>query len=178
MVTDVPYYFHPDEVEAGRQIMTDFIAEVSAMVRRGAGARHLTVRVPASLEFCASIGLDPAGWMAAGLVDVLVAQPIHTPNANYGPSIGDAHMDPNYDCEPLPRPCIAAPTALASICRLSPCIHSSTADRQRVRRGGQGHAVQAARGAAVGGPLRPHAGGREMAAMRLSIIVPSRCPSR
>ena len=48
-------------------------------------------------------GLDPAGWMAAGLVDVLVAQPIHIPNANYGPSIGDAHMDPNYDCEPLPR---------------------------------------------------------------------------
>ena len=102
----MPYYFHPDEVEAGRQIMTDFIAEVSAMVRRGAGARHLTVRVPASLEFCASIGLDPAGWMAAGLVDVLVAQPIHIPNANYGPSIGDAHMDPNYDCEPLPRPCL------------------------------------------------------------------------
>ena len=35
--------------------------------------------------------------MAAGLVDVLVAQPLHTPNANYGPSIGDATMDPNAD---------------------------------------------------------------------------------
>ena len=47
----MPYYFHPDEVEAGRQIMTEFIAEVSAMVRRGAGAlissnEHHPARAP------------------------------------------------------------------------------------------------------------------------------------
>ena len=92
----VPYYFRPDEIASGTEIMTAFVADVAELVRETPG-RHLTVRVPASIQFCTSIGLDVVGWMAAGLVDVVVAQPLHIPNDNYGPSIGDADMDPTYD---------------------------------------------------------------------------------
>ena len=117
----VPYYFHPAEIADGSVIMTAFIARVAEMVRETPG-RHLTIRVPASLEFCASVGLDVAAWMAAGLVDVLVAQPLHIPNDNYGPSIGDADMDPTYDYSAFVQAAAATPCRFHAVLQSS--VHS------------------------------------------------------
>jgi hypothetical protein len=52
------------------------------------------------------VGLDVGGWLAAGLVDTLAAQPLHTPNANYGPSIGDSSMDQHVDHRACPWPAV------------------------------------------------------------------------
>eukprot|EP01052_Picozoa_sp_SAG31_P019640 SAG31_NODE_1442_length_8325_cov_5.564916_6_plen_198_part_00 len=119
----VPYYFHPNEVAEGSQIMTAFIARVANLVHETPN-RHLTVRVPASLQFCTSVGLDIVAWMVAGMVDVVVAQPLHIPNENFGPSIGDADMDPTFDYTPFVR------AAAGTTCKFHAVLQSSVhADR-------------------------------------------------
>lgn len=69
-----PYYFHPREIEAGREIMTAWIAKVHQAVKRSGATRELVISIPASTRTCRSRGLDPEAWIRRGIVDVLVAQ--------------------------------------------------------------------------------------------------------
>jgi hypothetical protein len=69
-----PHYFHPDEVEAGCAIMTDWIGRVYAAVKKSGAQRELVVRVPNSLENCLSAGLDLRAWIDQGIIDVVVAE--------------------------------------------------------------------------------------------------------
>ncbi len=69
-----PYYFHPNEVEAGRQIMTGWIRRVSEAVKKSGGQRELVVRIPNSIEACLEKGMDVREWIGQGLVDALVAE--------------------------------------------------------------------------------------------------------
>ena len=69
----LPYYFHPNEVEEGRQIMTDWIRRVHDAVKSGGEERELVIQVPNSVDEALSIGLDVPAWIEQGIVDVLVA---------------------------------------------------------------------------------------------------------
>ena len=69
-----PIYFHPEEVEAGRQVMTKWIARVAHQVKKSDKNRELVVRVPASIEGCWDVGMDVVNWIEEGLVDVVVGQ--------------------------------------------------------------------------------------------------------
>ena len=69
-----PYYFHPKEVDAGREIMTAWIAKVHEAVKRRGSTRELVISIPASIKTCLSRGLDPEEWLRRGIVDVFVAQ--------------------------------------------------------------------------------------------------------
>ena len=68
-----PYYFHPNEIDAGREIMTDWIQRVHTAVKAGGEERELVIQVPSSIEESLAIGLDVPTWIEQGLVDVLVA---------------------------------------------------------------------------------------------------------
>ena len=85
----MPYYFHPDDVEAGRRIMTDWVGRVHETVKRGGVDKELVVRVPDRLEDCVARGLDPEEWVRRGIVDVIVPETIGEnyqvkPMADYG----------------------------------------------------------------------------------------------
>lgn len=81
------HYFRPDEIDEGRKIMTEWIADVSRAVRKSGASRELAVRVPGSLEGCWSVGLDVKEWIRRGLVDVVV------PQIFGGPELIDATFD-------------------------------------------------------------------------------------
>ena len=68
-----PYYFHPNEVDEGREIMTDWIRRVYEAVKSGGEERELVIQVPNSIDEALSIGLDVPAWIEQGIVDVLVA---------------------------------------------------------------------------------------------------------
>ncbi len=74
-----PYYFHPDEVEAGCQIMTEWVGQVYQAVKNSGAERELAISIPSNVEDCLSRGLDPLEWMHRGIVDVLIAQAIARP---------------------------------------------------------------------------------------------------
>jgi hypothetical protein len=74
-----PYYFHPEEVEAGMPLMTEWIRQVHAAVKMGDADRELVLRVPARLASCRTAGLDVETWIREGLVDVLVGDTFATP---------------------------------------------------------------------------------------------------
>jgi hypothetical protein len=82
-----PFYFHPDEVDDGRQVMTDWIKRVSEAVQLSGPDRRLTVRVPAGMQGCYDIGLDVESWMRQGLVDIVVGQTFS------GPELVDCNAD-------------------------------------------------------------------------------------
>ncbi len=104
----MPYYFRPDEVDAGRPIMTEWIARVHRAVKQSGARRELAIRIPSSLDGCYSVGLDIREWIRQGIVDVLIGQ-------NYsGPEL----MDQMADFRPL----VAA--AKGSECRVHAAIHS------------------------------------------------------
>ena len=91
-----PWYFHPDEVADGRRVMTDWIRRVSETVRGSGEGRRLAVRMPISLQGCYDIGLDLAGWMREGLVDIVIGQTFHGPelvdcNADYRELVSEAN---------------------------------------------------------------------------------------
>jgi hypothetical protein len=67
-------YFRPDELDEGRKIMTEWIAEIHRAVVASGADRELVVRVPGSLEGSYSIGLDVREWMKRKIVDVVVPQ--------------------------------------------------------------------------------------------------------
>ena len=69
-----PYYFHPNEVEAGRDIMTAWIRQVSEAVARSGAGRELVVRIPNSIELCLERGMDVCEWIDQRLVHAVVAE--------------------------------------------------------------------------------------------------------
>ena len=81
-----PYYFHPERVEEGRPLMTEWVRRVATAVK-AEGDRSLAVRVPASVEGCHAIGMDVASWIAEGLVDVVIGQTYS------GPELVDCNAD-------------------------------------------------------------------------------------
>ena len=70
----MPYFFHPDQVEAGRGIMTDWIGRIHETVKRSGAERELVVHIPDRLEDCLRVGLDPEEWVRRGIVDAIVPE--------------------------------------------------------------------------------------------------------
>ena len=68
----LPYYFHPDEVDKGRPVLTEWIGRVYDAVHRSGPNRELAVRVPANLDECMAVGMDVRGWIDDGIVDVII----------------------------------------------------------------------------------------------------------
>lgn len=95
----VPYYFHPDEVDAGRDIMTVWIRRVYEAVKASGAERELIVRIPASLEGCRATGLDVPAWIKEEIVDAIVGQTFSGPElinpmANFQPLVRAARGSP------------------------------------------------------------------------------------
>ena len=70
----VPYYFHPAEIAAGRDIMTEWIRAVHDLLKKAMPSAELIVRLPHSLEFCEAQGLDVRRWCKEELVDAIIAE--------------------------------------------------------------------------------------------------------
>ena len=107
-LNNYPRYFHPDGVERGIGIMTDWIGRVHEAVKKSGVDRELVVRVPASPEDALSIGLDLETWMKRGIVDAFIGEPFSAPH----------RIDPNTDFRPL------AAIVKGSTCRCIAAIHS------------------------------------------------------
>ena len=107
-LNNYPRYFHPDEVEAGIEVMTDWIGRVHEAVKRSGADRELIIRVPVSLEDALSIGLDLEMWVKRGIVDAFIGEPFSAPH----------RIDPNIDFRPL------AAVVKGSACRCIAAIHS------------------------------------------------------
>ena len=103
-----PYYFHPNDVEKGRDVMTAWVWEVYEAVKASGADRELAVRIPASVEACMAVGMDPAGWAREGIVDVLIGQT----------SSGSEALDPTLDMRPLVE------AVDGTDCRVHASIHS------------------------------------------------------
>lgn len=72
-----PFYFRPDQAEAGRKVMTAWIERVHGAVKSRPGAqgeRELVIRMDNSIERNLERGLDLRAWVDAGIVDVLVPE--------------------------------------------------------------------------------------------------------
>lgn len=87
-----PYYFHPNAVEEGREIMTEWIGRVHRAVKSSGRERELAVRIPAGIEGCLQVGLDVREWLRRGIVDVLIGQTFSTPElldstVDFGPLV-------------------------------------------------------------------------------------------
>lgn len=82
-----PWYFHPDEIAAGRKIMTEWVRRVYRALKRSGRKRELTIRIPHSIDGCYEVGLDIKAWLKEGIVDVLVGQ------AFSGPELLDSTVD-------------------------------------------------------------------------------------
>ena len=102
------HYFHPDEVDQGRQIMTEWIRSIYTAVKDSGAGRELAVRIPASVEGCYGLGMDVREWAQQGIVDVLIGQ------SYSGPEL----VDPMTDFRPL------IDTCRKSSCRVHAAIHS------------------------------------------------------
>ena len=107
-LNNYPRYFHPDEVDAGISIMTDWIGRVHEAVKKSGVDRELVIRVPSNIEDALSIGLDLEMWVKGGIVDALVGEPFSAPN----------RIDPNTDFRLL------AAVVKDSACRCIAAIHS------------------------------------------------------
>ena len=68
------HFFHPQELEAGRKIMTAWVKRVYEAVKASGKERELAVLVPADIETAFSLGLDLKEWIHEGIVDVINAQ--------------------------------------------------------------------------------------------------------
>jgi hypothetical protein len=72
-----PAFFRTTEAFQNRHHMTDLLCHVRAHMDQAGAERgkhiQLAVRVPPTLADAARIGLDVTEWMAAGLVDIVVA---------------------------------------------------------------------------------------------------------
>lgn len=97
------YFFHPDEVEEGRPILTEWIRRVHDVVKKNGAERELAIRVPLDLEHCESVGMDLKEWARQGLVDVIIAHDMEAsyrlnPNADFRPLV---HLCEGTDCRAL-----------------------------------------------------------------------------
>ena len=70
-----PVYFKPSEVEAGREMMTQFVIKIRKMLDEWEEKRGkklmLCVRVPYTTKWCQDIGLDVGRWDREGLIDMV-----------------------------------------------------------------------------------------------------------
>ena len=71
---DAVAFFHPQEIAAGREIMTAWVKQVYNAVKASGQGRELAIRVPASVETCYALGLDVQEWIQQGIVDVLIGE--------------------------------------------------------------------------------------------------------
>ena len=60
-----PHYFHPDEVDEGRKIMTEWVKQVYDAVKRSGSERELAISIPIkcrdlSVPWFGSTGMDAA----------------------------------------------------------------------------------------------------------------------
>ena len=101
-------FVHPNEVDAGRGIMTEWVRRVHEAVKRSGPDRELAISVSANIEECNSIGLDLREWIRQGIVDVL--------NVTVGSA---AQADQMGDFRPL----VAA--AKGSGCRIHAAVYSA-----------------------------------------------------
>ncbi len=103
-----PYYFHPDAVEEGCEILTEWIGRVHRAVKNSGRERELAVRIPASIEDCLEVGMDVREWLRRGIVDVLIGQTFSTPEL----------LDSTVDFRPLVE------AARGTGCRVHAALHS------------------------------------------------------
>ena len=114
-LVDLPYYFHPDEVEANRHILTEWVGRVSEEVKRSGPDRDLAIRIPARIDDCLAGGMDPMEWIRQGFVDSLI-----------GDGAAGFHLaNPMADFRPLVE------AARESECRVHAVIHNHV-DSDRV----------------------------------------------
>ena len=77
-----PFFFRPDQVAAGRPLMTAFVREVRGVLdeagRRRGSYLGLAARCPTALTGCDAIGLDVEAWVRDGLLDVMIPSPTRT----------------------------------------------------------------------------------------------------
>ena len=52
LASTFPLFFHPDEVEAGRAIMSAWVRQVYEAVKDSGGDRHLVIRLPRTRAWC------------------------------------------------------------------------------------------------------------------------------
>ena len=68
--------FNIDDIERGREILTDFVRavhrETQAAAKRRGHPVQLAVRVPAKPEFAHGLGFDVVAWAREGLVDMVI----------------------------------------------------------------------------------------------------------
>ena len=102
------HYFHPDETEAGRPIMTEWVRRVYEAVKKSGPERELAIRIPADVDLCLSRGVDPQEWIRQGIVDVIIGETL----------AGGAKIDPVLDLRPLVK------AAEGSDCRIHAAIQS------------------------------------------------------
>ena len=107
-LNNYPRYFHPDEVEAGIDIMTDWIGRVHEAIKKSGADRELVIRVPSSSEDALSIGLDLEMWVKQRIVDAFIGEPFSAPH----------RIDPNTDFRSL------AAIVKGTACRCIAAIHS------------------------------------------------------
>ena len=69
-----PYFFHPNEVAAGRPLMTAWLKKVYESLKASDPNRELVLRVPNDIDQGFSLGLDYREWIRQGIVDVLVGE--------------------------------------------------------------------------------------------------------
>lgn len=106
-------YFHPNELEEGRETMTAWIRRVYEAVKNSGPDRELVLRVPTSIEKALSIGLDLREWIAQGIVDVLVGEEFHRST-----SLSFSFANPSIDFTELVE------AARGSDCRVHAAIYS------------------------------------------------------
>ena len=69
-----PHLFHPDQVEAGRPILSEWVQRVYEAVKASGQDRELAINVPADLERAYGLGLDVRQWIRQGIVDVVIGE--------------------------------------------------------------------------------------------------------
>ncbi len=69
-----PCYFHPDQVDSGRPLLTKWIERVHEAVKASGPHRELAIKIPSNLDRAYSRGLDVRAWIQSGIVDVLIAE--------------------------------------------------------------------------------------------------------
>ena len=100
----MPYYFHPNEIESGRPIMTDWIGQIHEKLKKSGSDRELAIRIPYRLEDCYATGLDVEDWIKRGIVDALIGETfigqnqVIDPMCDFRPLIASAK---NSDCRVL-----------------------------------------------------------------------------
>ena len=105
MTNTFPLFFHPDEVEEGRAIMTQWIGRVYEVVKDSGAERELVIRLPRTRQWCHYGGLDPEEWIRQGIVDVLAPEPITGPH----------RLDPNLDFTPFLKAAVGTNTRILGV---------------------------------------------------------------